>query len=67
MQTSARQGLPRRIKKEEMKCRIIQGITFATARLIPRLAQNPPAEIEVNVPFGGTWEFAALVAHPLAP
>jgi hypothetical protein len=61
VQMSADQSLTHRIKKEEMKCRIIQGITLATARLTARLAQNSPAEIEVSVPFvGGLKTFAGL-------
>src|SRR5436190_24007287 len=40
MQTSARQRLPRRIKKEEMKRRIVHQIALTPAWLTPRLAEN---------------------------
>ena len=53
MQTSAGQWLPRRIKKEEMKRRIIHRIALTTAFLTPRLVQNSPAEVKVSVPFAG--------------
>ena len=66
MQTSARQGLPRRIKKEEIKRPIIQGITLAAARLTPRPAQNSPAEIEVSVPFVGDLGLRKIT-HTLPP
>jgi len=63
MQTSAGQWLPRRIKKEEMKPRIIQGITLATARLTPRLATGDQSKHPIR---RGTCDFARLAAHPLA-
>src|SRR6267378_196384 len=62
MQTSARQRLPRRIKKEEMKRRIIHRIAFTPACLTPRPAQNSPAEIKGSVPFVGGL---GASAHPL--
>src|SRR5438045_2000570 len=43
MQTSAGQRLPRRIKKEEIKRRIIHRIALTLAWLTPRPAENSPA------------------------
>src|SRR5882724_4105200 len=53
MQTSAGQWLPRRIKKEKMNRRIIQGIALTPAWLTPRLAENSPPKIKVSIPFVG--------------
>src|SRR5437763_8389371 len=53
MQASARQRLPRRIKKEKMKRRIILRIALTTARLIPLPAQNSPTKIKVSAHSSG--------------
>src|SRR5947208_11942158 len=53
MQSTAGQSFPGRVHQQKMKRRIILRITLAAAWLTPRLAQNPPSEIKVSVPFGG--------------
>ena len=64
MQTSAGQWLTPRIKKEEMKRRIIQGITLANRAAGAEFANGDRSKRPIR---RGTWEFAGLAAHPLAP
>ena len=65
MQTSARQRLPRRIKKEEMKRRIIPS-NRAHSRAADPTARAEFASGDGKRPIRrGIWGFAKLAVHPL--
>ena len=58
VQSATGDGLAGRIEKQEVKSGSFGRIALAPARLVPRSTQNPPAQIEVNIPIGGECEAA---------
>jgi hypothetical protein len=53
VQSATGDGLAGRIEKQEVKSGFFGRIALAPARLAPGCTQDPPAQIEVNIPIGG--------------
>jgi hypothetical protein len=58
VQSAAGDCLAGRIEKQEVKGGFFSRIALAAARLAPGSTQDPPAQIEVNIPMGGGTKIA---------